>query len=340
MKLSDCNLALIGVSNHGDTMLKAILTSTGVRLYACYDIDELLSEKIARETGCIRTSTFHEILDDPLIDGLVLSTPNHLHREQATMALDAGKHVLVEKPMTVTVQEARDIVRKQLGSNRIIQVGHNMRKRKLFKRVKELLDEGTIGEIATCHAHISRDLGLKSFVPAWKLNSTFCPIMPMSQLGIHFVDTLQFLLSPITSVSCLHRSTTMEDGGGLSVVDSAVSTLSFKNGVIGTLQTNYVSTDTFLLEFYGTKGKILCYEDLIHLTRTGLKEDYFEAIPIKELSLESYIAELEEFAFCIRAQRQPEVDAVVGLYNVAVIQAMLRSAEEGRVVAIEEMLQG
>jgi len=58
------------------------------------------------------------------------------------------------------------------------------------------------------------------------------------------------------------------------------------------------------------------------------------------LSLESYIAELEEFAFCIREQRQPEVDAVVGLYNVAVIQAMLRSAEEGRVVAIEEMLQG
>ncbi len=304
-------------------------------LHSCYDIDQVSAQHVSNETDCKKCESYQELLDDPALDGVMLITPNHLHHEQVIEALLAGKHVFIEKPLAVTIDKCHDIIRHAESVKKIVQVGHNTRKRDVFRKTKQLLEMDEIGKIVSSHAHISFDFGLGDSVPEWKKDSAKCPLLPMTQLGIHFVDTLQYLISPIVAVSCAAQSLLMIDKNGNRVIDSAAAILQFGNGVIGTLQSHYVTQDTYVVEIYGTHGKLLCYEDRIEMIKKTSRRIEKEIIPISSDGFESFIEEVHEFADCILHQREPETNAFIGLQNVAVIEAMKRSSEQRKLVRVE-----
>ncbi len=334
------NIALVGVANHGQTILRAIRGSAKLILRSCYDINSDAAEHVAMMTGCRAAPTYESLLTDPELDAVALVTPNFLHLDQAVKAFSAGKHVFIEKPLAVNVREGKKIVEAAVDGGQILQVGHNTRKRRVFRKAKELIADGIVGDIVSVYANMSFDFGLTKNVPEWKKQRELCPLLPMTQLGIHFIDTLEYLVGPIKSVTSAQRSAVLKNKKGENVTDSVASAITFKSGVIGAMQSDYVSPTTYMVVIFGTKAKITCSDDKIIIERPVAGRIESETVNATEtIDGESYFAEIAEFAECVLTKSPPEVDGHSGLRNLAVVEAMLRSAESGRAIEVEDVLR-
>ncbi len=339
MKREYANIALIGVTNHGRTILRMIEACDKLRLRSCFDINSAAVRQVAAETGCRAPESYEALLSDPELDAVAIATPNFVHRDQAIEALRHGKHVFIEKPLAVNVCEGLEIVKTAKDAGKILQVGHNTRKRRSFRQGKRFIDAGEVGEIVSVYANMSFNFGISKDVPEWKKEKDKCQMLPMTQLGIHFVDTLQYLVGPIASVTCTQRSAVIQNKHGEKVVDSVAATLMFENGVIGAIQSDYVTPEAYQVVISGTRARITCGAETILVEKTVRGKVEVQSISAsEEIDGESYLSEIREFAECLLTGNLPDVDGKVGLRNVAVVEAMARSAESGCAVKIGEVL--
>ncbi len=327
------HIGLVGVANHGATILNAILASGNLKLETCYDTDVSASEQVRNRTGCRVAASYEELAADPQIEAVALVTPNHLHADQFKKAVSSGKHIFVEKPISNTIAEAKEMVALAKKSGRVLMVGHNTRRRRVFRRTKQLLQEGSIGKIVAVEGNVSRSVGLQPGLPTWKADPTKCPLLPMTQLGIHFVDTISYLLEPVKSVSCV--ATTIAMPG--NVYDSTAAVLQLESGIPFALTSCYVSPDAYFIKIYGTGGSILCHA-------THLRVEWMDPANVVEEDFqqegaESYMLQMREFGECIRGSKQPETGGQEGLYALAAIEAMSLSVSSGRSVTIQEVLK-
>lgn len=325
-------IGLVGVANHGATILHAILESGNLELVACYDKDLPASRRVHEQTGCRVAESYEQLAADPAIQAVALVTPNHLHADQFTKAMSAGKHVFVEKPISTTVREAQDMIALAEHSGRVLMVGHNTRRRRVFRRAKELLRENAIGKVVGIEGNLSRPVGLQPGLPPWKADPATCPLLPMTQLGIHFVDTVAFLLSPVKSVACVAANMAMPG----NVPDSTAAILQLESGVPFALCSSYVSPETYVVRIFGTNGAMKC-----HATR--LRMEVMEPAKVVEEDFsqegaESYILQMREFGDCIADNRQPETGGREGLHALAVIEAMALSAARGTTVQMHQLI--
>jgi predicted dehydrogenase len=327
------HIGLVGVANHGATILDAILASGNLQLETCYDTDLAASEQVSARTGCRIARSYEELSSDPKIQAVALVTPNHLHADQFKKAVSSGKHIFVEKPISNTIAEAKEMIALAKKSGRVLMVGHNTRRRRVFRRTKQLLQEGSIGKIVAVEGNVSRSVGLQPGLPPWKADPAKCPLLPMTQLGIHFVDTISFLLEPVKSVSCIATNIAMPG----SVYDSTAAVLQLESGIPFALTSCYVSPDAYFIKIYGTKGSILCHA-------THLRVEWMDSANVVEEDFqqegaECYMLQMREFGECISGSKQPETGGQEGLYALAAIEAMTRSVASGRLVTINEVLQ-
>jgi len=129
---------------------------------------------------------FEEISQDPEIDLVVITTPNHLHKRFAEKALNAGKHVVVEKPFTPTVTEADELIQLARKNNRILSVHHNRRWDSDFLTIKKLLKEKKLGVIVEYEAHFDRFRN--EVKDGWKEKSEIPGSGILFDLGSHLID--------------------------------------------------------------------------------------------------------------------------------------------------------
>jgi len=244
-----------GIANHGRTIINAIRDSGNLQLASCYDINTAAAEQVAKEFSASMKSSYDELVTDPGIVAVALVTPNHLHAEQVEKAVKAKKHIFVEKPIGNTVQEARKMIAQVERTGLVFMVGHNTRRRQVFRRAKELLKQEKIGQIVAVEANLSRPAGLQSGLPAWKADRKTCALLPMMQLGIHFVDLVEYLVGPIARVSCFATNIAMPN----QALDATAAILQLESGVPVALTSYYVSADAYFVHIYGTKGTIHCY---------------------------------------------------------------------------------
>jgi predicted dehydrogenase len=327
------SIGLVGVANHGTTILNAILAAGNFKLETCYDTDLAASEQVRKQTGCRVAGSFDELAADPQVQAIALVTPNHLHAGQFKKAVSHGKHVFVEKPISNTIAEAKEMLAQAMKSGIVLMVGHNTRRRRVFRRTKQLLQEGSIGTIVAVEANVSRSVGLEPGLPPWKADPEKCPLLPMTQLGIHFVDTISYLLEPVKSVSCI--ATNMAMSG--NVYDSTAAVLQLESGIPFALTSCYVSPDAYFIRIYGTKGSILCHATHVRVEWIGTADVLEEDFQME--GGESYQLQMREFGECINASKQPETGGEEGLYALAAIEAMSLSVSSGRNVTIHEVLQ-
>lgn len=121
---SPLRVGLVGLGRWGRNYLKTLLALPECRLVAVADADEATRARIAGETGITVRESADELLSDSAVDAVVIATPDRTHCSLASAALTAGRDVLVEKPMTLAVSEAKTLVRQAEGSNRVLEVGH------------------------------------------------------------------------------------------------------------------------------------------------------------------------------------------------------------------------
>ncbi len=337
MKDQKVRIAQVGITNHGVTILNAIKGSDTLQLASVFDIRTDEAQRVSRELGLKQASDYDEILRDPEIDAVALVTPNQLHADEVEKAVKAGKHIFVEKPLASTVAEAGKMIARTKKAGLVLMVGHNTRRRMVFRRAKKILETGQLGTIAGIEMNISRSVGLESDVPTWKANPKTTPLLPMYQLGIHFVDVLHYLFETSTiSVSCVAANRAM----GRGVLDASAALLQLGNGVPATLSSHYVVPDLYYAKIYGTGGILSC--SVNGVTLDLLRDGALQRTSAEDFSGEgyaSYVEEMTEFGECVRSGRKPETGGKEGIEALAVIEAMVKSIKTRRVINVRSILR-
>jgi predicted dehydrogenase len=156
----------------------------------------------------------------------------------------------------------------------------------------------------------------------------------MTQLGIHLVDTAEYLVSPIRSVSCVAARMAMPG----NVYDTTAAILQLESGVPFALSSYYVSPDAYFLRIYGTEGLLHCYPTSLRLETT----EGGEPKEVKEESFQegagSYNLQMQEFGNCILWNQEPETGGREGLRALAVIEAMTQSVAHSKTIYVADIL--
>jgi predicted dehydrogenase len=197
----------------------------------------------ARHNIPVASTNWRDVITDPDVDAVVIATPPHLHHPMTIAALENGKHVLCEKPMARNLAETRDMVKLASNANVIAMINHEFRYMPIRMRVKELLDEGYIGEPHSVSMVAYRsslaDPQERSF--SWLMEQDKAGGM-LGASGSHQIDTLRWWLGDIHgvcgSVATMVKHRRLPDSTGMARVDADDNfafLLRFASGAIGTV---------------------------------------------------------------------------------------------------------
>ncbi|MDO8682301.1 MAG: Gfo/Idh/MocA family oxidoreductase [Armatimonadota bacterium] len=330
-KSGPIGLAVIGTGGFGRGMAERIAGSQKLSLISCYDVSQDSCKQVAEQFGCRAASSIDEVLNDDSVEGVVIVTPNFAHRENTLDAAAAGKHVFVDKPIANEIEDAYAMIDACRNAGVTLAVGHNFRRYGSHRKLKELVDAGVAGTIVGAEGNFSHAGGMGLTPNLWRYYPEKAPALPLIQLGVHCADTMQCALGPIAEVSSFmaHRAIPGEN------VDVTASVLRFESGVVGYLGSNYATPSIYYVNIHGTAASLYSSwgAPVRIVWARGKGEEVVEGVCVDERT-----EELEEFGDCIRTGAKPEVTGEVGLLNLAVVRAALKSAQEGRPVKLKELL--
>lgn len=336
--MSQVGVALIGPGMWGKRLAAGIKQTSSLRLVTCFSRNETQREAFAAEAGCEAASTFEAAVEHPEVQGVLLVTPNQVHAEQAAACAQRGRHVFVEKPIADTLADGRAIEAACRAAGVVLLVGHAFRRLGAARKVKELLDAGTLGQVVLAEANFSLPGSLTP--DKWRFYRETCPGGPLLQLGIHHADTLQYWLGPVRRVQgSFARLVTPAE-----IDDVGTALLEFESGARGVLSSSYVSPKTFYLRLYGSEANLLYETDMSiwpkaelmdTVTRLTLQTKSGKEI-VSFAPRDMLVEELEEFARCIRGEGSPETGAEAALAALQVIQGAIASHQRGQIIPIAD----
>lgn len=325
-------VASIGTGRWAGTLSDAAKPG-GLTVVACTSRSADRRAAFARKYGCRDVPTFEAVLADGDVEGVLITTPHSLHAEQAVAAARAGKHVFVDKPFTLTVTDARRVTDACRQAGVVLAVGHQRRRQATSRAIKRLLDEGALGRVSQIEGNFSADYGYSSTITAdmWRGDRAETPGGPMTNLGIHHVDTFQYLLGPIARVMAFSRRVVLD----IDVEDVTSILFEFASGALGYLGTSWVPANrTEWLFLHGTEAQVWHEASLgrLSITRRGQSE----RTPVPLTQVDPIAEELADFARCVRDGGRPEVSGEEGTQNIAVLEAIVESANSGRAATVAD----
>ncbi len=180
-------IAIIGAGAIGKKHAEAAVATEGVELALICDRDAARAQEVAEEHGVASAEDEAKALGDASIDAVVVAVPNRFHEPMAVAALEAGKHVLLEKPMATTVDGCRKIVAAVEASGKHLQIGHAHRFTAVGKAAKDIADAGDLGTVYHAKAH----LYLRRSVPGlggWFTTKEMAGGGALIDIGVHLLD--------------------------------------------------------------------------------------------------------------------------------------------------------
>ncbi len=280
-------------------------------------------------------------------DGVVVATPTEFHLEPVLAALQAGAHVLVEKPITATDDEAAKIIAASQHAGRHVLVGHHRRYYPVLARAREILTGGEIGNLVAVHGHWTLlKEGRGYWDPNWRKRRGAGPVLTNL---IHEFDTLRFLCGEIATIQA-EISTSVRRW---KKEDAAAVTMTFANGAIGTFLLSDGSPSPWAWElatgeneafpasfrnthrFMGTEGA-LEFPDLA-IWRQSEGTGWNNPIGRTEIAVEAadaYDRQCAHFCAVIRGQASPIITAEDGARSLRAVTAVFEAAETGRRVTL------
>jgi predicted dehydrogenase len=287
------------------------------------------------------------------VEGVVVTVPNDHHADVIERAARAGKHVFVEKPIAVMLDDARRIERVTDECGVVFACGHSARRLGGLREIKRMMDAGDIGGVSTVEAVFANERGLELEPGNWRGDPVKTPGGPLTQLGVHQIDNLQYLLGPVARVASFGRP--MYTRVQNQTVNQTL--LEFESGQLAYLGTNWACPGVFSLNVYGTQADLFYQLDFgwwsnsdvtdAHSTLTkrefaSLSDDpddrQLRDVTVAIPDHDHLRDEVDEFADAVRGRCAVEVGADAAIRNVAVVLAALKSSQEGRIVPIGEVL--
>jgi predicted dehydrogenase len=214
-----------------------------------------LAESFANEFGAHKWfADWRDQISDHEIDVLYIATPVYLHAEQTIAAAEAGKHVLCEKPMGLSIRECDGMIAACQANNVKLGIAYYRRFYPAVKRAKEIINSGEIGKVSVAQINAFEFFDPPADDPRrWLLDKTKSGGGPMMDFGCHRIEVLMNLFGRIGSV----EGTTSNAAFGREVEDTASALIHFENGCCATITVSHASIEPRdTLEIYGTKGSI------------------------------------------------------------------------------------
>ncbi|HMS55177.1 MAG TPA: Gfo/Idh/MocA family oxidoreductase [Fimbriimonadaceae bacterium] len=316
------------------------------------DVNEEAAKAAAEKfsVGSVTTS-YHDVLNNPEIDAVSITTPNALHFQPTVDALRAGKHVLCEKPLAMNASEAKEMCKVAKESGKILQVALQMRFSGPLKFAKEFIDAGHMGQIYYAKAQALRRRG----VPSWGvfIDKDKQGGGPLIDIGVHILDATLFLMGYPKPVSvfgqtwdhlgknpALFNNWGDYDRSKFTVEDFAAALIKFEDGSAVTLESSFMGNmdgDPFQTQVYGTKAGAIVKgwgDDAVRIF-TEQDRQLFNLTPVNVPKVESsHIAEVQAFVHAILEGAPSPVPGENGLTLNAIFDAIYKSSITGR----EEMV--
>lgn len=226
------------------------------------------SADLSVEEGGYQYSTreYQELLADRKIDLIDICTPNDTHHEIFTAALEAGKHIYLEKPLALTLDQARDMALRAKDSQKVVQIAFNYRFVPAVMKARQLIEEGFLGEVVNFRAQYFHTGYLNPERPmSWRLSEERSGGGALVDLGSHVIDLMLYLVGPFSKVVSQTRTfikqRPVEAGSDSSVPvevdDHAQLLISLAAGGVGIMEVSRVAhgtTDDLNFEIHGTQG--------------------------------------------------------------------------------------
>jgi predicted dehydrogenase len=325
-------VACIGMGWWSDVLADAIQRSGKLTIVSCFTRSHDKREKFAAKYGCRASPSYEAILADPQIEAIINTTPNDAHLPTTRQAAEAGKHVFLDKPIANTVSDGRAIAQCARRHGIVLALGYQRRRESHFRWIKQQIDAGVFGKLVNAEANISRDRLGQIDLSSWRYQAAGMPGGVMLQIGIHYMDVLEYLMGPIVAVS--GRLAQLVLPGDNPDVASLV--FEHENGALSTLNASYASaSEYYLMNIYGKAAS--AYYDL-HGGLRLLKQGDKAPVNVPCEKNDTFVDELEEFAAAARGNGKPEMDGDSATTSLAVIRAGILSAREGRRIEVAEVI--
>ena len=327
--MPDLRIGVIGLGYIGRLHARAWAANSGARVVAVAD-----PNPASRESAPDGARWFgdHRALLAENLDAVSICSPTHLHREMTIDALDSGKHVLLEKPIAVDMEEAGEIVAAAQRAGKLLFVGMTHRFYPELREAKRLLDEGAIGRLIMCRDSILEHLGMLT-APSWYLDKAQAGGGVVLSSGIHLVDRLRwFTGEEITEVA----GAASNHYFGKPVEDAAQMFLRFRSGITAEIVFAFASHPRPLvcdLELVGSCGQLTVhtwrgYE--LDNQNGRFEKTFYTGEPHWQKVLIGLTAEVEEFCAAIRERRAPWPSADESTKALAAVAAFYRAVESGQ----------
>jgi predicted dehydrogenase len=335
-------IGIVGAGIMGSKHARIYTEIRGARLYGVADINETAASTVASQFGARAFTDYRKMLEVPEVDAIHIATPDHLHTEPVLASLEAGKHVLVEKPMATTVEDARKIVATSKRTGRHVMVNYTHRWAAPYAQTHAMVRSGAIGRPIMVYARKDDAIWAATEMMSWTSRTSSA-----SYLSTHDIDlVLWFLDTDVESVYAMGVKKVLAERG-IDTEDAIQALVRFSNGAIGTFESCWVlpntmptTTDSFI-ELVGDKGTI--HVDRIH---EGLKVATQGKYEFPKLSMSLEIDGrmrggvpfcLEQFVESLRKGEKPQPDAENGLKIVRISIAIQRSIKEGKLIRIADL---
>ena len=340
---------IIGCGMISNFHARAIADVRGARLVACFDTARKAAERLAEKTGCRAYKTLDEMLADPRVDVVAVGTPSGAHLEPALAAARAGKHVVVEKPLEITLRRCDKIIAGCKKSGVALSTVFPSRFHDSSLEIKQAIDAGRFGKLTLGDAYVKwyrsqqyYDSG--AWRGTWKLDGGGA----LMNQAIHSVDLLAWFMGPVVEI---RAQTAMLAHKRISVEDTVVASLRFANGALGTLEASTAVYPGFLkrIEIHGSRGSAIMEEEdikawqfekparrdaTIRRRMNVKKSGGGGASDPAAIGHHGHARQFRDVVRAIKENRTPAIDGHEGRRSVEIILGVYKSAETGRPVRL------
>jgi predicted dehydrogenase len=317
------------------------------QIEAICDLDTDRAGKLAAEFGVKKVfSDYRVMLDQEKLDAISVCTPNHLHAKVAVDALQAGCHVLCEKPLSVNAEEGKKIVQAAYKAKTKFMVGMNNRFRGDAQVLKQYIEAGELGDIYYARCAWIRRSGIPG-MGSWFTQKQFAGGGPLIDIGVHALDLTLYLMGNPKPSSVFGTTFakfgpkgkglgawgTHIKGGKFDVEDLAVAQIRFKNGAVLAMEASWaqhIEKDRMYAEVYGDKAGGTLEPLRIFTEKFGQKTDITPQFP----NVVSHDKCVEHFVDCIRLDKQPIPTGDQALDVMKILDAVYTSSKTGESVKI------
>lgn len=335
--MQDClNFGLIGCGRVSPRHVQSLVEHPRAKLVAVADIIQARTQRVADKTGAMAYIDYRHLLDQENVDAVSICTPSGLHAQMAIQAMQAGKDVIVEKPMALSLEDADELIATAKATGRKLCVVLQNRYNPPMQDLRRIVDEGRLGKLLLGNATVRWYRPQEYYEDGWHGTWAMDGGALMNQ-SIHHIDALQWLMGDVQSVFAYTATLAHE----MQAEDVGVVALRFKSGALGSIEGSTITYPENLegsVALFGEKGSVKVggtalnrkifwkIDGELQHERELLAHDQVDPPSVYGTSHKAVIADMIE---ALLQDREPRTNGDAARKSVALVLAIYRSAQLG-----------